>query len=291
MIMEKFNRKNNEIDVLIISTKFENLRQNMQNDCCDCIFSNTWLSTLNAAQCFDQIHQMNQTLICHFYIVNLNHFYDQMMQINAINKMLIILKSMKAMKMTLKKIETMKINQSNLIKILINNMIKARLVSAKANQIYQKQYNFRNFRIEWSNARDLTDKNFLSVEIEFRKRFKLKKLSLKHCLSQQQDDHPKTFKKQFRYDANMLSINNIFFDHSINIFINWRQDEIARKQRAKIKIAKKDVKNTKRKNKARKKRMKKLMKKMKKKQQESFWSQTADEKSKKKFNNIILNND
>ena len=59
-----------------------------------------------------------------------------MMQVNAINKMLIILKLMKTIKMILKEIEIMKVNQSNLIKILINNMIKVHFVSAKANQIY-----------------------------------------------------------------------------------------------------------------------------------------------------------
>ena len=45
---------------------------------------------------------------------------------------------MKTMKIILKEIETIKVNQLNLIKILIDNMIKARLVFAKMNQIYQK---------------------------------------------------------------------------------------------------------------------------------------------------------
>ena len=45
------------------------------------------------------------------------------------------------------------------------------------------------------------------------------------------------------------------------------------------------------KNKIIEKRIKKLMKKMKKKQQESFLSQITNEKLKKKFNNIIQNND
>ena len=45
------------------------------------------------------------------------------------------------------------------------------------------------------------------------------------------------------------------------------------------------------KNKIIEKRMKKLMKRMKKKQQENFLNQTTNGKLKKKFNNIIQNND
>ena len=73
-------------------------------------------------------------------------------------------------------------------------------------------------------------KNSFSIKIEFQKCFKLKKLSLKHRLNQQQNDYSKIFKKQFCYDANMLFMNNISFNHFINIFINRRQNEIAQKQ-------------------------------------------------------------
>ena len=41
MIIKKFNCKNNEIDILIINIKFENLKQNMQDDYYNYIFFNT----------------------------------------------------------------------------------------------------------------------------------------------------------------------------------------------------------------------------------------------------------
>ena len=46
---------------------------------------------------------------------------------------MIILKLMKIIKMILKEIKIIKIDQSNLIKILINDMIKVRFVFAKTN--------------------------------------------------------------------------------------------------------------------------------------------------------------
>ena len=38
--MKEFNYKNNEIDILIINTKFKNLKQNMQDDYYNYIFLN-----------------------------------------------------------------------------------------------------------------------------------------------------------------------------------------------------------------------------------------------------------
>ena len=248
MIMKEFNRKNNEVNVLIINIKFDNLEQNMQNDCCDCIFLDIWLSTSNVSQCFDRIHRMKQIKICHFYIVNLDHFYDQVVQINAINKMLIILESMKTMKMIaidFEKFKSFASNKkfvSNKIDILINDQIKIRLIQDKVDNLYQSQYDIRNSRTNWNNVRDLTKKNSFLVEIEFRKRFNLKKLSSNHRLSQSKDDFAETFKNRFRYDANMLFINNIFFVHSVDIFINKRQNETVQRFRIETKVATKKIK-------------------------------------------------
>ena len=86
MAMEKLNKKNSEIDVLITSTKLGNLEQNMQGDCCDVVFVDTWPSAPNAAQCGGRVHRIGQTKICHFYTVNLDHSYDQVIQANAANK-------------------------------------------------------------------------------------------------------------------------------------------------------------------------------------------------------------
>lgn len=40
-VFEKFNRKESFVNVLIISTKFDNLKQNMQSDCTNVILINT----------------------------------------------------------------------------------------------------------------------------------------------------------------------------------------------------------------------------------------------------------
>ena len=248
MIMKEFNRKNNEVNVLIINIKFDNLEQNMQNDCCDCIFLDIWLSTSNVSQCFDRIHRMKQIKICHFYIVNFDHFYDQIVQINAINKMLIIFESMKTMKMItidFEKFKSFASNErfaSNKIDTLIDDQIKIRLIQNKVDNLYQNQYDIRNSRTNWNNVRDLTKKNSFFVEIEFRKRLNLRKLSSNHRLNQSKDDFAKISKNRSRYDANMLSINNIFLVHFDDISINKRQNEIVQKLRIEAKTATKKIK-------------------------------------------------
>ena len=51
MIMKEFSRKNRDVNVLVISIKFDNLEQNMQSDCCDCIFHDIWFWASNVSQC------------------------------------------------------------------------------------------------------------------------------------------------------------------------------------------------------------------------------------------------
>ena len=58
MAMEEFNRKNSDVDVLITSTKLGNLGQNLQGDCCDVIFVDTWPSAPNAAQYGGRVYQV-----------------------------------------------------------------------------------------------------------------------------------------------------------------------------------------------------------------------------------------
>ena len=83
--MEEFNRKGSDVDVLITSTKLGNLGQNMQHDCCDVVFVDTWPSAPNAAQCGGRVHRIEQTKICSFYTINLDHSYDQVIQASAAN--------------------------------------------------------------------------------------------------------------------------------------------------------------------------------------------------------------
>ena len=104
--MKEFNRKESDVDVLIISTKLRNSDQNMQHDCCDVVFVDTWPFVSNVAQCGGRVHRIEQTKICHFYTINLDHSYDQMIQENVVNKMLGILASMGAVELIAEEIFT-----------------------------------------------------------------------------------------------------------------------------------------------------------------------------------------
>ena len=62
MATEEFKRKNSEVDVLFTSTELGNLGQNMQGNCCDCIFPDTWSSAPNGSQCPGRV----ESLTLHF---------------------------------------------------------------------------------------------------------------------------------------------------------------------------------------------------------------------------------
>ena len=74
---------------------------------------------------------MSQTRIYHFYTINLDHSYDQVVQANAANKMLAILGSMGAVEVTSDEIDAFKNLTRDEALDLTDDMIKARLVQEK----------------------------------------------------------------------------------------------------------------------------------------------------------------
>ena len=70
----------------------------------------------------------------------------------------------------------------------------------------------------------------------------LKKLNFEHSFSQFQNYVDNKIKRKFRYDADMLFINNIFLVFSADLIINKREIKSAQKLRTTTKIANKMIK-------------------------------------------------
>ena len=246
-ILKKFNDKKNDVNVFVINIKLFNLNQNMQKNCFDVIFFDTWIFVFVATQKNDRVHRIDQTRICIFYTINLNHLYDQIMQINAIKKMLDIFESMNIVKITFDEIETFKSTKSKKTTNFTNDMIKTRLIFQKIDQLYLIQYDIRNSKTKWNNVRDLIEKNFFSMKTKFRKRFRLKTFFIRHVFNRFVEIVDEIFKKRVRYDADMLFINDIFFVYFVDMHVNKRQIESKQKLKTIVKTSIKKMRRIKRK--------------------------------------------
>ena len=123
----------------------------------------------------------------------------------------------------------------------------------------------------------------MSVEIEFRTTRDFKKLSFYHFLNQQsKNSSNKISTNRHRFDADMLSINNISRVYSADIFINKRKHESTRKLRVVIKTTNKKLKIVKKK----KKKEQKVIK-----QRSNRAARIIQNASQYKSNEFVFNND
>lgn len=223
-VMKEFNIKNNDVKILMTSFRFFNFESNLQKNCFDVIYVDQWSFASNATQNEKRTHRMNQTRICYVYTLILNHNYNQIVQINACNKILIILTSMNVVKMFNENIKQYRFDFSENAKRFTENQIKIRIIQRKCETLYNQQFEYRFSRREWNNARDLIEKNILFVEIVFRQKHKLQFLrreSLNRSISI--ENFFETFKKTLiQYNADILFINDIFFIFIADMMTNKR---------------------------------------------------------------------
>ena len=73
---------------------------NLQYDCNDMVFVDASSSAPNAMQCDGWILRIDQRRICYFYILIVDHSYDQVIQFNICNKMFDIITGQRNMEVT-----------------------------------------------------------------------------------------------------------------------------------------------------------------------------------------------
>ncbi|KAL8793661.1 MAG: hypothetical protein Q9195_003710 [Heterodermia aff. obscurata] len=114
-----------------------------------------------ALQCSGRILRMGQGRICRFWILTLDHSYDQVIQANTCNKMLGIIAGQGNFKVTQDEIEQWK--TANPSGEYTDEQAKARVLVAKCEKIYCGLFGQRSSRREWGDISDLTAKDDLPV--------------------------------------------------------------------------------------------------------------------------------
>ena len=91
---------------------------------------------------------MNQKRICYVYTLTLEHSYDQIVQTNACNKMLTILTSMSAVKVSSDDIKQYRLDSPEDAERFTEDQIKARIIQGKCEKLYNQQFDYRSSRRE-----------------------------------------------------------------------------------------------------------------------------------------------
>ena len=86
-VVKLFNSLNLNVQMLITFIYILAITLNLQKNCNDVVFLNVSINAQTTVQCGDQMFRIGQKRICNLWIITTNHTYDQVIQIQTVNKM------------------------------------------------------------------------------------------------------------------------------------------------------------------------------------------------------------
>ena len=90
-IVKFFNFSNSNVQMLITFIHISVTILNLQKNCNDVVFLNVSTNAQTAIQCGGWVFWIGQKRICNLWIITMNHTYNQIIQIQTINKMIDII--------------------------------------------------------------------------------------------------------------------------------------------------------------------------------------------------------
>ena len=164
-IVKLFNSLNLNVQILITFICISVIPLNLQKNGNDVVFLNVSINAQTAVQCDDWMFQIGQKRICNLWIITMNHTYDQVIQIQIINKMIDIIVGQNAIIIHFFQIKNWKVvnSKSN----FNDKKIKAIFLFNLCHHFYSEQFGQRFKWINWIDVKDFTVKNHLSAEREF----------------------------------------------------------------------------------------------------------------------------
>ena len=151
--------------MLIIFIHISATALNLQKNCNDVVFLNVSTNAQKTAQCGDWMFRIGQKRICNLWIITMNHTYDQIIQIQTVNKMIDIIADQNIIIIHFFQIKNWKVVNSELN--LNDEKIKAIFLFNLCHCFYNKQFDQWFNWINWIDVKDFIAKNHLSAEREF----------------------------------------------------------------------------------------------------------------------------
>ncbi|OBT52141.1 hypothetical protein VE04_08950 [Pseudogymnoascus sp. 24MN13] len=170
-----FNNKCTEGTVLVTNLRLGATSMNLQKQCCDLVFLEVPESGNTAAQGIGRVHRIGQTKEQHIYIVTCNHSWDQRQQARTAQKMYGQIAGQ----------TNIQVSRDEVLKLAATlgdegegedaepltpearvNLAEARLRHAEVIRLYMEMFGQRSRRDEWTEERDMTEKDFLPSEAE-----------------------------------------------------------------------------------------------------------------------------
>ena len=180
-IVESFNDRASNLQILVTSLRISATALNLQNDCSDVIFVDTPSNAQSALQAGGRVSRIGQRRICHMYVLTLNHSYDQTLQWRGTNKMLGILAGQADLTVTDEEREMWReFHQDEIaddpMDTELDHEMESAIIRIKCAALYVDMFGQRSSRNhdEWGYIRDVTRKDDIPEERAFRTFSKLK---------------------------------------------------------------------------------------------------------------------
>ena len=179
MTIDAFTDVNHFNQIFVTSLKIFFIVINFQSTCFEIFFVNVSTNVNIVLQVANWVLRLNQTQICFFTILTIDHIYDQILQTHVARKMIFIIAEFENMQMIQNVFVSLNSDESNAIHNLkidddekmndenLQNVRRKRL-QKKCVKFYVNMFEFRFFRHEWNDIKNLTIKNEFSIERIFR---------------------------------------------------------------------------------------------------------------------------
>ena len=212
-----FTNVNHFSQIFVTSLRIFFIAINFQSTCFEVFFVNVSTNVNIVLQIADRILRLSQTQTCFFTMLTIDHIYDQILQAHVARKMIFIIAEFENMQMIQNAFANLNSDGSNAIHNLkidddekmndedLQNVRRERL-RKECVRFYVNMFEFRFFRHEWNDIKNLTTKDELSIERIFRE---IRGLFFAQT----------TFKQRDEIDWHLLSADNFsWFDHSFCSF-------------------------------------------------------------------------
>ena len=211
--IDTFTNVNYFSQIFVTSLRIFSIVINFQSTCFEIFFVNVSTNVNIALQIAGRILRLSQTQICFFTMLTIDHIYDQILQAHVARKMIFIIAEFENMQMIQNVFVNLNSDGSSAIHDLkidddekvndgdLQNVRRERL-RKKCVRFYVNIFEFRFFRHEWNDIKNLTTKNEFLIERIFRE---IRELFLVQT----------TFKQRDEIDWHLLFVDNFsWFDHS-----------------------------------------------------------------------------
>ena len=139
---------------------------NLQKNCNDVVFLNVSTNAQTAIQCGGRMLRIGQKRICNLWIVTTNHTYDQVIQAQAVNKMIGIIVDQNVITIHFFQVKDWKVVNSE--SDFNDEEVETIFLFNLCHRLYSEQFDQRFSWANWIDVKDFIVKNCLPAEREFR---------------------------------------------------------------------------------------------------------------------------